>query len=196
MSERPPGAARNWQPPPRPDWLASFLADTRSWDARAVAPLEAGELIATAIRNTGLEDFGADDWREPFNVLLDAIDGEADLNLFGRIWTRQDLLLFLETRLRMEAAYRANPEIDDEVIDQPVFVTGLPRSGTSILFELLAQDPQFMAPANWEFVLPCPPPQPRPLRGSARSARARPDHPAGARGADLPGHARAGRVDT
>jgi hypothetical protein len=43
-----------------------------------------------------LEDFGADDWREPFNVLLKAIDGEADLNLFGRIWTRQDLLLFLE----------------------------------------------------------------------------------------------------
>ena len=76
MSERPPGAARNWQPPPRPEWLASFLADTRSWDARAVAPLEAGELIATAVRNTGLEDFGADDWREPFDVLLEAIDRE------------------------------------------------------------------------------------------------------------------------
>jgi len=144
MSERP-GAARNWQPPPRPEWLASFLADTRAWDARAVAPLEAGELIATAVRNTGLEDFGADDWREPFAVLLEAIDREADLNLFGRIWTRQDLLLFLETRLRIEAAYRANPEIDNEVIDRPVFVTGLPRSGTSILFELLAQDPQFRA---------------------------------------------------
>jgi hypothetical protein len=172
MSERRPGAARNWQPPPRPEWLASFLADTRSWDARAVAPLEAGELIATAIRHTGLEDFGADDWREPFEVLLDAIECEADLNLFGRIWTRQDLLLFLETRLRIEAAYRANPEIDDEVIDRPVFVTGLPRSGTSILFELLAQDPQFLAPANWEFVLPCPPPEAATYREDPRVARA------------------------
>jgi len=45
MSERP-GAARNWQPPPRPEWLASFLADTRAWDARAVAPLEAGARIS------------------------------------------------------------------------------------------------------------------------------------------------------
>jgi hypothetical protein len=171
MSERP-GAARNWQPPPRPEWLASFLADTRAWDARAVAPLEAGELIATAVRNTGLEDFGADDWREPFAVLLEAIDREADLNLFGRIWTRQDLLLFLETRLRIEAAYRANPEIDDEVIDRPVFVTGLPRSGTSILFEVLAQDPQFMAPANWEFVLPCPPPAAATYREDPRVPRA------------------------
>lgn len=164
--------SRNWQPPPRPEWLATFLADTRSWDARAVAPLEAEELVATAIRNTGLEDFGADDWREPFEVLLRSIDREADLNLFGRIWTRQDLLLFLKTRLEIEAAYRAHPEIEDEVIDRPVFVTGLPRSGTSILFELLAQDPQFMAPANWELVLPCPPPEAATYRDDPRVPRA------------------------
>jgi hypothetical protein len=172
MSERAPGAARNWQPPPRPEWLASFHAETRSWDAHAVAPLGAEELIATAVRNTGLEDFGRDDWREPFDVLLKAIDHEADLNLFGRIWTRQDLLLFLETRLRIEAEYRTHPEIDSEVIDRPVFVTGLPRSGTSILFELLAQDAQFMAPANWEFVLPCPPPDAASYRQDPRVPRA------------------------
>ena len=165
-------AVCNWQPPPRPGWLASFLEDTRAWDARSVAPLEGRELIASAMRNTGLEDFGPDDWREPFDVLLDAIEREADLNLYGRIWTRQDLLLFLETRLRIEAAYRAHPEIDDEVIDRPVFVTGLPRSGTSILFELLAQDRQFMAPANWEFVLPCPPPEAATYRNDPRIARA------------------------
>jgi hypothetical protein len=58
------------------------------------------------------------------------------------------------------------------VIDQPVFVTGLPRSGTSILFELLAQDPQFMAPANWEFVLPCRHRKPRPT-ARIRGLRAR-----------------------
>ncbi len=172
MSENRPGAARNWQPPQRPEWLASFLEDTRAWNARSVAPLQADELIATAIRNTDLEDFGPDDWREPFDVLLNAIEREADLNLYGRLWTRQDLLLFLETRLRIEAAYREHPEIDDEVIDRPVFVTGLPRSGTSILFELLAQDPQFMAPANWEFVLPCPPPEVATYRDDPRVPRA------------------------
>jgi Sulfotransferase family len=172
MSDQKPVAARSWRPPPRPQWLAAFLDDTRSWDARAVAPLAPDELIATAKRNTGLNDFGPDDWREPFGVLLEAIEAEADLNLFGRLWTRQDLLLFLETRLRIEDAYRTHPEIEHEVIDRPVFVTGLPRSGTSILFELLAQDSQFMAPANWEFVLPCPPPEAASYRDDPRVPRA------------------------
>ena len=148
-----------WTPPPRPEWLAQFLVETRNWEARTVAPLDADELIATATRNTGLSDFGPGDWREPFRILVRAIEAEADLHLFGRIWTRQELLLFLENRLRIEQTYRLHPEIDDEVIREPIFVTGLPRSGTSILFELLDQDPQFMAPANWEFVLPCPPPE-------------------------------------
>jgi hypothetical protein len=148
-----------WQPPVRPEWLSSFLDETRSWNTSCVAPLDPQELISTAMRNTGLHDFGEDSWREPYEVLLQAIESEADLHLFGRLWARQDILLFLENRLKIENTYHQHPEIEDEVIDRPVFITGLPRSGTSILFELLAQDSQFMAPANWEFVMPCPPPE-------------------------------------
>ncbi|WP_255326155.1 sulfotransferase [Sphingobium sp. EM0848] len=148
-----------WSPPPRPEWLARFLEETRSWDAHGVSPLDPQELIETARCNTGLTDFGADDWREPFEILLKAIEEEADLHLFGRIWTRQEMLLFLENRLRIEDVYQRHPEIDDEVIEKPIFITGLPRSGTSLLFELIARDKQLMAPANWEFVLPCPPPE-------------------------------------
>ena len=165
-------AASLWAPPPRPEWLKAFLHETSTWDADAVAPLRADELIATATRRTGLDDFGVDDWREPFEILVRAIEQEAELHLFGRLWTRHDLLLFLENRLRIEATYKAHPEIEDEVGDQPVFVTGLPRSGTSILFELLAQDRQFMAPANWEFVLPCPPPEAASYRNDPRVPRA------------------------
>lgn len=172
MSDEAAVGARYWRPPERPEWLRTFLADTKSWDARAVAPLEASELIATARRNTGFSDFGPDDWREPFEILLRSIEIEAELHFFGRLWTRQDFLLFLETRLRIEAAYKANPEIDDEVIDRPVIITGLPRSGTSILFELLAQDKRFLPPANWEFVLPCPPPEAATYRTDPRAARA------------------------
>jgi len=161
-----------WSPPPRPEWLAELLRQTSSWDGDAVAPLQADELIATATRRTGLADFGPDDWREPFQILVRAIEAEAELHLFGRMWTRQELLLFLENRLHIEAAYKAHPEIEDEVIDRPVFVTGLPRSGTSILFELLAQDTQFMAPANWEFQLPCPPPEAATYRNDPRVPRA------------------------
>lgn len=166
------GTGRMWTPPPRPQWLATFLDDTRSWDAHTVARLDPDELIETARRNTGLTDFGPDDWREPYHILLRAIEKEAALHFFGRLWTRQEFLLFLETRLRIEATFQAHPEIDNEVIDQPVFVTGLPRSGTSILFELLAQDRQFLAPANWEFVFPCPPPEAATYRSDPRVPRA------------------------
>ena len=174
MTERTPTPASTWTPPPRPDWLAKFLDETAAWDVGNLVPLDAHELIATAQRNTGLTDFGTDDWREPFEILVRSLNEEAELHMFGRLWTRQDLLLFLENRLRIEETYRLHPEIEDEVIDKPVFVTGLPRSGTSILFELLAQDRQFMAPANWEFVLPCPPPEAATYRNDPRVAKA--DH--------------------
>lgn len=164
--------ANIWAPPPRPEWLATFLDETRTWDMGAVAPLNADELISTAMQRTGLSDFGEDDWREPFEILVRAIEEEAELHAFGRLWTRHELLLFLETRLQIEAVFNAHPEIEDEEIKQPVFVTGLPRSGTSILFELLAQDKQFMAPANWEFVLPCPPPEAATYRIDPRVPRA------------------------
>lgn len=172
MKKDATGGTKSWTPPPRPSWLADFLAETAAWDLGPVAPLEADELIATAIHRTGHDDFGSDDWRQPFEILIRAIRDEAALHFFGRLWTRQDILLWLENRLRIEAEYKAHPEIEDEVIDRPVFVTGLPRSGTSILFELMAQDPQFMAPANWEFVLPCPPPEAATYRTDPRVPRA------------------------
>lgn len=172
MSEKDGSPISSWAPPPRPEWLAQFLAETAAWDADSVAPLDAKELIATASARTGLSDFGSDDWREPLEIMVKAINEEAELHLFGRLWTRQELLHFLEVRLQVEEAYRQHPEIEDEVIDKPVFVTGLPRSGTSILFELLAQDKQFLAPANWEFVLPCPPPEAATYRTDPRVPRA------------------------
>lgn len=172
MTETGDAPAAGWQAPERPEWLARFLEETQSWDARGVAPLQFDELVETARRNTGFDDFGTEDWQEALQVLLHSIETEAELHFFGRIWTRNDILSFLEARLRIEDAYKAHPEIDDEVIDRPVFVTGLPRSGTSILFELLAQDQQLMAPANWEFVLPCPPPEAATYRTDPRVPRA------------------------
>jgi len=61
--------------------------------------------------------------------------------------------------LGIQAAFNQHPEIADEVIDKPVFIAGLSRSGTSILFELLAQDSQFGSPRHWEMMFPYPPPE-------------------------------------
>jgi hypothetical protein len=149
----------HWTPPPRPEWLAQVNTEGRYMAGADLVPLDSAELIATAQRISGFTDFGSDEWREPFEVLIKSINEEADLNLFGRLMTRNDILLWLQARLGIEAAYREHPEIEDEVIDAPVFVTGLPRSGTSILFEILAQDPQFGSVRNWEMMFPYPPPE-------------------------------------
>ena len=149
----------HWTPPPRPDWVQQVIDEGRHMDIRSLVPLEAEELLATARRNTGFDDFGSDEWREGFHVFLKALEEEADLHLLGRLMTRSDILRWLEARLGIEAAYARHPEIDDEVIEQPVIVTGLPRAGTSILFELLAQDSQFGSPRNWEMLFPYPPPE-------------------------------------
>lgn len=148
-----------WTPPPRPNWVQQVIDEGRHMDIRSLVPLAPEELMATARRNTGFDDFGEDSWLEGFHVFLKALDEEADLHLLGRLMTRSDILRWLEARLGIEAAYARHPEIEDEVIDQPVIVTGLPRSGTSILFELLSQDPQFGSPRNWEIMFPYPPPE-------------------------------------
>ena len=149
----------SWTPPPRPAWVQQVIDEGRHMDIRSLVPLQAGELMATARRNTGFDDFGSDEWLQGFHVFLRALDEEADLHLLGRLMTRSDILRWLEARLGIEAAYAQHPEIDDEVIQQPVIVTGLPRAGTSILFELLAQDSQFGSPRNWEMMFPFPPPE-------------------------------------
>ena len=148
-----------WTPPPRPDWLQAFNDEGDGMDIKALVPLEAEGLIAQAKSETGFDDFGDDAWREPFNVLLKSLEEEAELNFFGRLMTRSDILIWLKALLGIQAAFNEYPEIADEKIEKPVFMTGLARSGTSILFELLAQDPNFGSPRHWEMMFPYPPPE-------------------------------------
>jgi len=160
-----------WTPPPRPEWLRRFNDEARGMDPRSLVPLDPDELVATARRRTGFDDFGADDWREPFGVLVRALEEEAELHPFGRLMTRCDLLNWLSARLGVEAAFREHPEIADEVIDRPLVIAGLSRSGTSILFELLAEDPVFGSPRHWEMVFPYPPPERATRDGDPRIER-------------------------
>lgn len=148
-----------WTPPARPEWLATFNDEGRHMDIATLVPLDAEELIAAAQRSTGLSDFGGDDWREPFGILVRALEEEADLTFFGRLMTRNELLNCLKALLQVQAAFTEHPEIGDEVIDRPLIIAAVPRSGSSILFELLALDPIFGSPRQWEMMFPCPPPE-------------------------------------
>ena len=149
----------NWTAPKRPAWLASINSEGAFMDIEGVVPLDPESLIRSACLETGLDDFGEDYWREPFEVLCQDLNGDAELNLMGRLVARNDVLLLLKNRLQITDLVKRHPEILEQEVEQPVFIVGLPRSGTSILFEVLSQDPQFSEPQYWEALMPTPPPE-------------------------------------
>jgi hypothetical protein len=116
-------------------------------------------LLAAAARRTGLSDFGDPSFRVALERLVGAFEREAELTALGRMVARRDLGRLLEGRLRMESTLRAHPEIEAAPIHAPIFVLGLPRTGTTILHELLALDPSSRVPVTWEVMTPWPPPE-------------------------------------
>lgn len=145
-------------PLPRPDWVREVNREGEIWrDAGMLGdmvPLDPGSLVDAARRETGLDDLGENDWQEPLEVLTRALESEAELNLMGRLCTRSELVLWLRNRLKIVDLVKRNPEIERQPIEAPIFVTGLPRTGTSILQELLWQDPALRTPLFWETIHP------------------------------------------
>lgn len=150
---------KSWSPPPHPEWLERLNAEGRIMNARAIVPLDPAELIETAMRDTGLSDFGDDDWRAPFAMLCKSLEEDADLTFWGRIRSRSELLILLENRLRIEQTYKDHPEIEDEQIVSPLMIIGQGRSGTSFLLNLLSASPENGHIMTWEAIFPCPPPE-------------------------------------
>jgi Sulfotransferase family len=107
----------------------------------------------------GLEDFGSPYYREGLERTVEALNTEADLNDLGKVIQHATISNALTQRLRIEDTYKQHPEIDDEVIGGPVFVIGLPRTGTTALSQLVASDPQFRSLRLWESQACTPPPE-------------------------------------
>ena len=150
---------QNWSPTPRPEWVSTLNKKAAKLDMRSLIPLTVTSLIQQAVENTGLNDFGDDKWQQHFSTLMDAIDKEANLHFSGRMLTRSEFVRYLEARLKIVDCYKQHPDISNETIDKPIIITGYGRSGTTILFELLSQDPQFRVAKKWEALYPCPPPE-------------------------------------
>ncbi len=127
-------------------------------------PLDADRLIARARRRTGLTDFGDADFQEPLSLFLESCSRESDLTLFGRLATEWDVVRFLSNLLRMQAAEKADPSIAERPVERPIFITGLPRSGTTFLHRLLLTDPANRGPLVWETIFPFPDPRGGPDR--------------------------------
>jgi hypothetical protein len=119
-------------------------------------PLSAEKLIALARRRTGLTDFGEQRFEKAFEVLLQSFEAEAKLNAFGWIAARWDMLRFLTNLLVLRNAERNNPDIRRQPIERPLFITGMPRSGTTFLHSLLSRDPSNLVVRCWETIYPGP----------------------------------------
>ncbi len=143
-----------------PEWVRRLnLFGDVVGDPRRIVGLDADELLGLARAMTNCDDLGEGDWpgwEETYRRTVTAIDEEADLHVLGRVLTRGETLRALATWLRLQRLWTERPAVLAEPIDAPLFVLGPPRSGTTILHELLALDPQLRAPRAWEALYPLP----------------------------------------
>lgn len=121
--------------------------------------LAAEKLVAQARETTGLEDLGEDTWQEGLQRLIEAFREEARLTDLGTMIAAGEILLYLSNRLGVVEHHRKHPENSRADITKPIVVIGQPRTGTTILYDLLAQDPANRAPLSWEVDRPLPPPE-------------------------------------
>ena len=159
----------SWTPPARAPWVDKVVAYGRGLgdDGRSMVSLRPDDLLAGARAASGLEDAGDDWFREPLERLCTALDEEAELHLAGRLRARAELQLILQNRLRLVDLWKQEPAVSAEAVESPIVVTGLGRSGTTLMHELLSCDPANRPPLLWELVHTVP-------------GAARPSHASGA----------------
>jgi hypothetical protein len=121
-----------------------------------VADLTEEGLLASAQQRTGLSDFGEDGFRDGLRALLAMYTTTARLTPQGRKATERRLVELLANRLLVARALREHPEIRERAVRSPMYLTGLPRTGTSALFNVLGADPASRPLLYWEGKHPDP----------------------------------------
>jgi hypothetical protein len=117
------------------------------------------ELLHDAQAATSLADFGEESFREGLERLVSAARAEARLSESGRVTLEMQIVALLTSRLQIEHWYRLHPEIEEQEIIAPLIGLGLPRTGSTALSCLLAEDPNARCIRYWESLAPCPPPE-------------------------------------
>jgi hypothetical protein len=118
-----------------------------------------GQLTDQAQQATGLVDFGDQSWKEGAERLISDLNERGALTEVGSVIAGSDVVEYLSSRLRVVDWVNRNPSIADADIRPPIVVLGQPRTGTTILFDVLAQDPANRVPLTWEVDQPWPPPE-------------------------------------
>ena len=144
--------------PRHPDHVAAMLRDAEQVEPPA---LEVEQLCREAVRQTGLDDFGSEDFKPRLGLYVSALEKEGELSAMGRLNRHGEIVKFLSTRLRVEACIREHPAILDIPIERPIVITGFPRTGTTHLHNSLAADPDLRSLPYWEALDPVPAEAPR-----------------------------------
>jgi hypothetical protein len=133
-------------------------------DAASRMPVTFSEdaVLEAAVKQTGLSDFGPDDFRERLGVWLQSLEEDADLGPVGRVGVFRDLVRYAANRLRLEDLLKRHPEILEIEIERPIIIAGLPRSGTTHLLNLIAADERLRSLPYWESLEPIPDPNEAP----------------------------------
>jgi hypothetical protein len=118
--------------------------------------LDPAALKAAASAATGLGNFGEPSFEEPLAILCRSLREEANLSPEGLEGQHQRLVALLSQRLLLEEWIRREPAIAEEEIAAPVFIVGLPRTGTTVLYRMLAVAEGFVAPLHYQAVEPAP----------------------------------------
>ncbi len=103
-------------------------------------PFSKEAIISAAIKKTGYNDLGNQHFSLPLQKLIESYQNEKDLTFIGHEIAFKSLVHFVSNRLCIQHDLNCHPEIHQQVIRKPLFVIGLPRSGTSLLYNLLALD--------------------------------------------------------
>ena len=128
-------------------------------------------LLDAARTQTGLRDLGDESILDPLQRLVDGLNNEARLTERGLQSVQASLVATLATRLNIESWLGQHPELLDRPIEKPLFVFGLPRTGTTLVINLLSVDPARRCFLRWEQFEPVPPPRPDELHAGPRFDR-------------------------
>jgi Sulfotransferase family len=121
--------------------------------------LDVDQIVGQAMEITGLDDFGEDSWRDGLERLVHALRDEARLNELGDAIAAGALVELLANRLTITEWRLHHPEVASADVVPPIVIIGQARTGTTILYDLLARDPATRAPLTWEVDHPVPPPE-------------------------------------
>ncbi|HSN84443.1 MAG TPA: sulfotransferase [Polyangiales bacterium] len=160
-------------PPPHRPRLVRWLNRLAPLAAPRWPSLDPEDIVRTAAKKANSEELGDHGFKDRLPVLVEAVEREAGLHWIGRVAVRQSLVTGLQSRFSIYRHRALHPELRGVPIEKPIFIVGFPRTGTTILFNLLAQDPANRAPLGWEVQFPDPAPETETYASDPRIDQAR-----------------------